>query len=224
MAILKVSKSGWHRHFFYRKESVKTTWKFKLCVLVLVVAALLLTHRVWSQSIAESLICPEKSPHVDALLLENFDANYLVFERAELLLRQGVASRVLVPAANADEGDPNSVSRGVAELMARIARLPKIEVIPIAQVEPISLNAANQIRDALLKEGVKSVIVVTPAFRSRRSALVYGAVLTPAGIDVSCVPVYGLNKTTNWTTTWHGIQEVAEHFLKLQYYRFYVLL
>ena len=27
----------------------------------------------------------------------------------------------------------------------------------------------------------------------------------------------------NWTSSWHGIQDVTEQFIKLQYYRFYVL-
>ena len=66
--------------------------------------------------------------------------------------------------------------------------------------------------------------MVTPGFRSQRSSLVYQAVLAPAGIAVYCVPVFGQKTPANWTETWHGIQEVAEQFLKLQYYRFYVLL
>ena len=67
------------------------------------------------------------------------------------------------------------------------------------------------------------VIVVTPAFRSRRSVLVYRTVLRPAGIEVHCVPVVGTYRPDNWTSSWHGIQDVTEQFIKLQYYRFYVL-
>jgi hypothetical protein len=37
------------------------------------------------------------------------------------------------------------------------------------------------------------------------------------------VPVFGVNTPKNWTQTWHGIQGVTEQWLKLQYYRFYVL-
>jgi hypothetical protein len=43
------------------------------------------------------------------------------------------------------------------------------------------------------------------------------------GIKVHCVPVFGQKSPANWTKTWHGIQDVTEQFLKLQYYRFYVL-
>lgn len=91
------------------------------------------------------------------------------------------------------------------------------------EIEPISLNAAYQVRDVLTKAGLKSVIVVTPGFRSQRSSLVYQTVLTPVGITVYCVPVFGQKTSQNWAATWHGMQEVTEQFLKLQFYRFYVL-
>jgi len=107
--------------------------------------------------------------------------------------------------------------------MARVARLTNMQVIPIVETEPISLNSANQIRDFLLKERVRSVIVVTPGFRSRRSLLVYNTVFSPAQIAVGCVPVFGLRTMTNWTTTWHGLEDVALQFSKLQYYRLWVL-
>src|SRR5262249_10758032 len=61
---------------------------------------------------------------------------------------------------------------------------------------------------------------VSPAFRSRRSSLVYSEVLEPAGIKVYCLPVFGVHNVKNWTDTWHGRQDVALQFIKLQYYRF----
>jgi hypothetical protein len=213
----------WHRHFFYRKETLKTTWKLRLAMLLLVLGLVTVTRGFWTRWIAQSLICSESAPHSDALLLENFDASYLVFERAAALHREGVAPRILVPIAAAED-EPNSIAKGTVELMAKVAWIQNFEMIPIHEVEPISLNAAKEIRDFLKKESLKSVVVVTPAFRGRRSALVYDAVLTPAGVRVACVPVFGTKSADNWSETWHGIQDVAEQFIKLQYYRFYVLL
>jgi hypothetical protein len=71
--------------------------------------------------------------------------------------------------------------------MARVARLQNAEILPIRIFEPISLNAAYQIRDFLTKEHLRSVIVVTGGFRSKRSLLVYHTVLDPAGIKVGCM-------------------------------------
>jgi hypothetical protein len=107
--------------------------------------------------------------------------------------------------------------------MARHARIPVWDTVPIAEIEPITLNAAFQLRDHLVQQQVKSVTVITSGFRSRRSALVYGTVFGRAGILVRCEPVIGRGLAEHWTATWHEIQTVVEEFLKLQYYRFYVI-
>jgi hypothetical protein len=160
----------------------------------------------------------------DVILLDNFDPNYLVFERAGQLQRNGRAKSVLVPIRESTESQlPNSISHGIAELMARRARLNPWEIVAIPEKEPISLNAAVRIRDRLRHDGVKSVIVVSPGFRSYRSWLVYHAVLDAEGVGVDCVPVFGSRTPRRWTTTWHGIQEVASELLKLQYYACCVL-
>jgi len=190
---------------------------------VLIVAAML-TSRYWTAQIAQSLICAEDVTAVDAMLIENFDPNYLLFERAETLEKAGIGSVALVPVEISSEPNvANPVSQGIAEVMARQARLRRWRTIPIELSEPIALNAALQIRSRLASERIKSIIVVAPGFRSRRSSLVYQAVFGEAGIAVHCVPVFRRIGPEHWTETWHGIQEVLEEFVKLQYYRFYVL-
>ncbi len=112
------------------------------------------------------------------------------------------------------------VHDGVAGLMAQIARLEKVEVVPVREMEPISLNAAKQIAAFLITRNIKSVAVVTSGFRSARSLLVYQAVLAPTDIRVSCVPVFGQTTPESWAKSWHGIQNVTEQFFKLQYTAF----
>jgi hypothetical protein len=221
---VRLQDSGWKRHFFYRGESVKTTWKLRVLILIVPILALWLTQGFWTVKIAESLVCEEQITPSDAILLDNFDPEYLVFERAAALRRAGVADRVIVPVTGAkNQGLPTTVSEGIAELMARVAHLENIEVVPIEYIEPITLNAGYQLREFLIKENVKSAVVVAPAFRSKRSLLIYDAVLTPGGIALGCAPVSGETDATNWTHTLHGIQEVFLQFGKLQYYRFWVL-
>jgi hypothetical protein len=214
----------WRRHFFYRKESLRTTWKLRLSVLLLGLFFLWITHGFWTRQIGQSLICEEQISQSDALLVENFDPNYIVFERTAALQRSGVAPRIFVPVVADSPEVPNMVFKKITEVMAGVAQIPSIEVIPILETEPISLNAARQIRDYLTREHVRSIVVATPDFRSRRSFLVYSTVLKPAGISVGCFPAFGNKSIQNWSKTWHGIQEVGLEFLKLQYYRFYVLL
>ena len=217
------TQPSWLRHFVYRRESWRTTWKLRIGVLVVGIAAVVLTRPFWTVRLAESLVCNEQAPPSDALLLENFDPDYLVFERAEALRSAGIATRVFVPMTTYDGLQFSAVETGTADLMARIARLPGVEGIPIRLIEPISLNAAYQIRDFFTRNNIRSVIVVSPGFRSRRSALVYSSVFGPAKISVGCVPVFGTHKPENWDQSTHGMQAVFEQFLKLQYYRIAIL-
>jgi hypothetical protein len=222
--ILQPMKSPWYRHFFYRKQVLKTTWKLRLLIVLVFAAAIVVPHRFWATRIGQSLVCEENVAPSDALLLENFDISYRVFERAAALRKAGIASRVFVPTAIDGQSTPHEVSRQFADVMARNASLQEFETIPFHEKEPISLNAAKQVRDFLEKERIKSVVVIAPGLRSRRSAMVYNAVLVPAGIRVACSPIVGGRPIGAWTSTWHGFQGVIEQFIKLQYYRFYVLL
>ena len=208
---------------FYEKQCVKFTWTFRLILVVCVGFLVWSTSNLWVTAVGHGLVCQEEIGQADALLVENFDDDYLLFERAEELRRAGRAGRVLVTTFTAADGSESRVHDGVAELMARIARLENVEVVPLREQEPISLNAATQIRDALTTQNIRSVAVITSGFRSTRSFLVYQAVLGRAGIAVSCVPVFGQTTPESWPKTWHGIQNVTEQFFKLQYYRFYVL-
>ena len=180
--------------------------------------------RGWTVALASSLVC---NPHVarsDAILIDNFDPDYLLFERATQLRRAGLATRVLVPVSTgSDTSKPNPVALGTAELMASLARLGPFEIVPIRVIEPISLNAARDILHFIEQQRIRSVLVISPLFRSRRSALVYGATLGRAGITVRCEPVRGRRGVETWTESGHGIQDLAEQWLKLQYYRLYVL-
>jgi hypothetical protein len=221
-----MAKTGsvWWRHLFYRRESWRSTWKLRLSVLVVGTSMLWITKDEWTLKIGQSLVCQERIEHSDALLVENFDPDYLIFERSAELEKAQIATRAFVPApVEIGSEIPNVVSKEIAGVMAGIAHLPNMQVISMQESEPISLNAARQIRDFLHREHVRSIIVVAPGFRSRRSFLVYTTVLASAGITVGCAPVFGLTNVRNWTATWHGIQNVGLQFAKLLYYRLYVL-
>jgi hypothetical protein len=40
---------------------------------------------------------------------------------------------------------------------------------------------------------------------------------------VYCAPVFVGARLEDWAQSWHGIEEVGSEFVKLQFYRFYVL-
>lgn len=218
------SVAPWSRHFFYRTEHVRTTWKFRLGSAALLILLVWVTSGWWRAAIAHSLICDRNVAPSDAILIENFDPEYLLFERARQLRNAGLSPRVLVPvAATAGTGEPNEVARAIAEMMATMSRVGSVEIVPVREAEPISLNAARDILRFSQRENIRSVIIVSPLFRSRRSALVYGATLGKAGVTVRCDVVEGTRDATTWADSWHGIQNAVEQWLKLQYYRLYIL-
>src|SRR5687768_7194042 len=211
------------RHVVYRSEHLRTTWRFRLGLAAAIVLAAWLTSGWWTVAVASSLVCETNAAPSDAILIENFDPDYLLFERATALKKQGLAPRVLVPVRAAAPSEPNLVGLGTAHVMANVAHLDGVDIVPFNEVEPISLNAARDILRFLRQERIQSVIVVAPNFRSRRSALIYAATLGRAGITVTCEPVQGVAGVTSWTASLHGIQNVVEQWIKLQYYRLYVL-
>src|SRR5215813_14672581 len=111
--------SKWQRLFFYRKESIKTTWKFRLGLLMLVMLFVSVTRGFWMLRIGQSLVCTEEMSPSDIVLVENFEPDYLLFERAAALHKVGFAARVLVPVpALHDPDKANLVYQSITELMA----------------------------------------------------------------------------------------------------------
>jgi hypothetical protein len=192
-------------------------------VAVVICALTVLSRGFWSFKVAESLTCTEDIVASDAVLLENFDPSFPLFKRAAELHHTGFAHRILVPTPTGNPGDlPDSIAVALTNVMAEAAQIKKMDFIPIVEREPITLSAAQQIRDFLTHENVRSVIVVTPGFRSERSFRIYNKIFSRAGIQLRCAPVFGRTNQKNWLKTWHGVQEVALQVLKSAYYRLFV--
>lgn len=222
---LSVSNSRWARYFITRKEVIKTTWAFKATAIVALIVLPYLMEPVWARAVGESLVC-RQSGHVDrtdAILVDDFDNDYLLYESARHFQEAGLSSTVIAPVSLFADGSVSPVSEAMVDILARLARVQHVRKVPVTIVEPISLNAAFDIRHFVEQNGIRSVMVVTPAFRSGRSMMIYRAVLEPAGVSAHCAPVFDGRTQDNWTRTWHGIQDVTLQFVKFQYYRWYVM-
>src|SRR5687768_8550437 len=116
--------SHWTRHFVYRAECTRTTWKFRIGVVAFVVVALWVTSGWWTVGIARSLTCEESRAPSDAILVENFESSYLAYERAAQLRREGLAARVLVQTlTDPAMKEPDEVAIGRLQVMANSARI-----------------------------------------------------------------------------------------------------
>jgi hypothetical protein len=216
--------SRWTGYLITRKEVVKTTWIFKAASITALALLVYLLKPVWAHALAESLVCGQSGrvERVDAILIDD-ESNYLLFERARLFQESGLSSTVIAPVRVFADGSVSTVSAAMVDVLARLARVKHVTTVPVSNVEPISMNAALRIKRFVEENGVRSVMVVSPAFRSERSMMIYRAVLEPVGVLAHCAPVFGERSADNWTGTWHGMQDVALQFAKLQYYRWYVL-
>ena len=215
---------SWTRHLVRRRYVWKTTWNLRIGILLLVAAILFPSRTHWLTWLGRSLVHDDVPMSSDAIVLENYDTNYLVFETAARLMRDGQSDLLLVPTPIFNNpSTPNEVSKGIVEVMTRVAWINNAELIPVEHLEPISLSVATQVSKVLQEQGVRSVIVVTPTFRSQRSFEVYRSVWAPLGIQVCCVAARGSRTPKNWWHSTHGIKMVFLEFIKLHYYRLFVL-
>src|SRR6266571_3937497 len=138
---------NWRRHLFSRKETVRTTWKLRFALLIIVLLVFSVTRGFWALTIAQSLVCEEEIRVSDVVFIENLDKDYRLFERAARLQALGSASRIVVAVPFSGDDGANPLSKGIAELMSRTARLQDPEFLLVQEIEPITLNAAYQLRD-----------------------------------------------------------------------------
>ena len=194
-----------------------------LAVVIVGVLAASLGRARLTHAFARTLVCDGTPAPAEAVIIDNFDNNFGVFRETAVLQRGASPRRIFVPVVESEDGDSAMAAREVANVFARMAGLSHWDVIDGPDYEPISLNVAQRLRDALEGAHISSVVVVSAVFRSKRSEIIYRSVLGERGITVSCVPVLGGTRPENWTGSWHGIEDVTLQFAKLQYYRLWVM-
>lgn len=203
------------------------TWRGGLVLLaagLLFLGFAFVCRSAWLPLIAGQLVYEGPVAAADALVVENYGHDYLAFERAAELMHDGYANRAFAPVfifRNPER--PGLVSGGFAEVMIRVAGLENVQLVPVQQREPITLSVARQVAETLVREHVRSVIVVSPSLRSARSCRVYKQVLEPKGITVYCQASGGNRSPSTWWYSLHGIQEVGLELVKYWYYRLWVL-
>jgi len=92
----------------------------------------------------------------------------------------------------------------------------KVIVVPIRH--PVTLKEAEVVLKDLSKENIKSAILLSPGFHTRRSYLVYQHVGIPLQIKIfpsACFTNYQLN---NWWVQEPGVRDFTVELLKLGYY------
>jgi len=168
--------------FFYRKVCWKTTWLFRLILLFAVLLVLLAAKGPALRAIGESLVIHVGSEHCDAVLIENFDPNYLLFEESRKLLNSGMDAGVFVPVPyNRGKSGPNRVSAETVSVMAEVSRIGDYRTINIPETEPIRYNAALAIGGHLQSLRIGSVMLgfQSGCFSTNRYSFRFGKSRSP---------------------------------------------
>ena len=177
---------------------------------------------------ARALIVRADLARADAIIVLGGSSTYV--ERAQLaaqLFRAGRAPKILLTNdnrqggwSNAEWRNPLFVERAAAELRRAGVPADGIEVLP----QPVSstYEEARLLRAYAGTHGLKSLLVVTSAYHSRRALWVLRRVLAGSGVEVGIEPVAPGAQTPRPAVWWlrpGGWSAVAAEYPKLIYYR-----
>ena len=92
----------------------------------------------------------------------------------------------------------------------------KVIVVPIRH--PVTLKEAEVVLKALSKDNIKSAILLSPGFHTRRSYLVYQHVGIPLQIKIFPSASFTNYQLNNWWVQEPGFRDFTAELLKLGYY------
>lgn len=163
----------------------------------------------------------------DIVVLEGIDhIERDIVARVAGMVSSGKARRMVVVLTRKEPGDvpstdleaPHSV---VQEALDRLGLDEKASrVIVTSFRHPVTLTSAREAMEVLAGEGIRSAILVSPGFHTRRSYLVYQSIGEPLHIRIFPHASFdghnhGLDR---WWTQYHGVHDFVEQGLKLAYY------
>jgi len=192
-------------------------------VSVIVLAALPLL--LWLA--AELLIVDAELDRADALAVLGGSAVYVErTRRAAELFRQGRAPIIILTNDNqrggwssAQQSNPFFVERAVDELQRAGVPAERIEVLP--QMVASTYEEALLLREHASTRGLRSVLVVTSGYHSRRARLAFCRVFAESGVQVGLATVAPGQQTPRpmlWWLDARGWSMVAGEYVKLIYY------
>lgn len=197
---------------------------------VIAVASLIAIWILCSPFLAKWLIVERKLDHADALMVLSGSAVYRERTRtAADLYKQGVAPKIFITDdgqrsgwSQAEQTNPPYVVLEQRELIANGVLPDAITVLP-GKVSGTDDEAAKLAAEADTGT-LKSVVIVTSAYHSRRALWTFDRILSDKNIDigVSFAPPGGATpKTWSWWMGFRGWQMVAGEYIKLAVYRMY---
>ena len=173
---------------------------------------------------AGRFLAPEGTGKADVVILEGEE---LIREKAVKigieLLSSGNAKRMVVVLQRTPEdektfGLPDYSLLLVKNLQSLKLRKDQFLTIEVPTNHPITLTEARIVLADLSKHGVKSAILVSEGFHTRRSFWAYKQVGLSLGIEMIPFPIFVKYRSENWWRNVRGARDFVSECLKFIYY------
>lgn len=178
---------------------------------------------------AKNLVVSAELERADAIVVLSGSAAYL--ERTQLaaqLFREGRAARIVLTNdgiqggwSQAEERNPFFIERAAMDLQS--AGVPSANIESLAPVMRSTYEEARLLREYTQARGLRSLLVVTSGYHTRRALWIFRRVFEGSGVHVGIAPVAPGAETPAPATWWFhadGWRWVAGEYVKIVIYRF----
>jgi hypothetical protein len=202
----------------------KSKWiSFGICLLIIAILAFAFRETILLR--AGRFMAPVGDYKADVVILEGseFISSGLIADGIELL-SSGKVKRIVIVLQNISPSDkPYGLQVNYPEIVKQKLRDAgiretdfKIIVVPI--ISPITLKEAQRVLKALSHDNVRSAILLSQAFHTRRSYLVYQHEGMPLNIKIFPCASFNSYNLNNWWFQETGARDFTVELLKLGYY------
>jgi hypothetical protein len=209
---------------FFCKTVTKRKIRFRVKIIILIIFILVLYYfrSFILYEAGDYLVVKddEVKDTADVMFIEDgYNANE-IFNLCFDLYKQGKCKRVLFIKTDNDTYIFNDLYLEEflkSKLDSSYKDFPyKIYNLPVEH--PVTLNRSKEILDTLKKFNIKSVLLLTSGFHSRRSKKVYEGILKDSGIKLYVNTYFIKVDRNDWWTKADGFREVVSEYLKYIYY------
>lgn len=192
-------------------------------VLVLLIALAYAFRSQILTGMADLLVVNDPLQPADMIFVLNGDYNTRPF-RASELYEQGLAPVIVIAKAEMLPAEklglaPNDTDVSI-NVMKKLGVPPeKIVVLPVEGGTTSTFDEAIALRQYIESHNVRSLILLTSAFHTRRAKWIFDRELAglPVRTEVAAVPHYGFDES-NWWQSEDGLITLNNETIKLAYY------
>jgi uncharacterized SAM-binding protein YcdF (DUF218 family) len=187
--------------------------------ILVIISPVVLEFILWSMG--AYLIVADPIQQVDAVVILSGGTDDSRLDEAARLYEDKVADKIII--TETGETLPDSTVSRTFFTRQQLGRLgvPEEAIITTEKHVSSTWSEARVVMKLMLGLGMKSCIVVTDPFHTRRARLVFRDEFTPRGIEVFIQPVRGhWYKSSTWWTSKRGWEVTIDEYSKLFGYVF----